>query len=239
MHDLGAQALVDGQKLGGCCVQPLLARRLRLGPGEFLGRHEVGQANGRNPVERRLVREVDALHARLPPEALQRGHYEIVVAVDAVVAHFRHLDGIGDGVQHADGLLVGAALHVGVALAAHGHKGHGRHGHQLRSAFRQVELFVFLLEIERHGSSFRCKGELADSAMLPQAAGRILAKGVRLRRASHLRVSFASTSSDDRGGCLGDRVAASLPSAQSATAPCQLAVRKASSASLLLRWSET
>ncbi len=47
--------------------------------------------------------------------------------------------------------------------------------------------------------------------MLPQAAGRILAKGVRLRRASHLRVSFASTS-DDRGGGLGDRVAASLPS---------------------------
>ena len=38
-------------------------------------------------------------------------------------------------------------------------------------------------------------------------------------RASHLRVSFASTSSDDRGGCLGDRVAASLPSARSATAP--------------------
>ena len=131
------------------------------------------------------------------------------------------------------------ALHVGIALAAHGHKGHRRHAHQFRRAFRQVELLVFLLEIERHGSSFRCKGALADSAMLPQAAGRILAKGVRLRRASHLRVSFASTFSDDRGGGLGDRLAPPLPSAQSATAPCQLAVRKASSASPLLRWSET
>ena len=186
MHDLGAQAFVDDQQLGGRGIQPLLAGRLLLRPLELVRRHEIGQADGGNPVERCLVREVDAFHARLPPEALQRGHYEIVVAVDAVVAHFRHLDGIGDGVQHADGLLVGAALHVGVALAAHGHKGHGRHGHQLRSAFRQVELFVFLLEIERHGSSFRCKGELADSAMLPQAKGRMLAKGVRLRCATRL-----------------------------------------------------
>lgn len=218
---------------------PFFAGRLLLRPRELLGRHEVGQADAGNPVKRRLMREVDAFHARLPPEALQRGHHEIVVAVDAVIAHLRHLDSVGDGVQHADSLLVGAALHVGIALAAHGHKGHRRHAHQFRRALRQVELLVFLLEIERHGSSFRCKGALADSAMLPQAAGRILAKGVRLRRASHLRVSFASTSSDDRGGGLGDRVAASLPSAQSATAPCQLAVRKASSASPLLRWSET
>ena len=63
---------------------------------------------------------------------------------------FADVQRVGQGVEHADGRLVGAALLVRVALAAHGNVVHPRDRHDLGPVPGHIEFLEFLFEVEGH-----------------------------------------------------------------------------------------
>ena len=101
-------------------------------------------------MESGFIRVIKSVHALLPPEPLQRRHHKIKVAVDAVVAHLAHFDGVGNRIQYPNGSFVGAALLVGIAHAPNRNVIHRRHRHDLGLVLWQVEFFVFFLIIKSH-----------------------------------------------------------------------------------------
>ena len=72
VHELDAEALVDGEKFRRRAVQLFLPRRLFPGPLEVGLGDEIGQTDDREPVEAGLAGVIDAVDALLPPKALQR-----------------------------------------------------------------------------------------------------------------------------------------------------------------------
>ena len=66
----------------------------------------------------------------------------------ALVAHF---NGIGQGVEDTQGLLVGAAGVVGVAAAPDGKVVHAWHVHDFRRGLGEIKFLVLFFEVEGHG----------------------------------------------------------------------------------------
>lgn len=152
VHDLGAWPLGEPHQPCAAHVEPrLLRRHLFGGPREHLWRDEVGLPDHRHPVERVLVGDAHAVEPAAPPQAFERGNRVVEVPFRLPVAHFRHLHGEGETVQQPERIGVGAVLLVRVACPRHGDEGHGRHVDERRFRLRQVEVAVFLLEIECHG----------------------------------------------------------------------------------------
>ena len=152
MQALHAESLLQGQKFCRRGIGLLFSRRFFSGPVKIRPVYEIRQPDAGDPFEIRLAGIVHALHAGLLPETFQRRHDVIEIAFDAVVPHLAHLDGIRDAVQDFQRLLIGAARLVRVTFAPDGDKLHGRHGHDGRAVLRQIKLFIFFLEIERHRS---------------------------------------------------------------------------------------
>lgn len=133
MHALNAKALVDPQQLDRREVQLLLGSGFRDGPVEVLASDEIGQTDARDEVEVVLPRIIDpAIGAVLSPEALERRHDEVEIALDLSRALFRHLDGICDAVEHRQRVLLRAAFGIGIALAPHGDAAHRRNDQDAR-----------------------------------------------------------------------------------------------------------
>ena len=61
-------------------------------------------------------------------------------------------------VEQLQGLLVGAALRVGVACAPHRQEVHGGHGDDARRPGRQIKFLVLLLVVKGHGHFLRFLG---------------------------------------------------------------------------------
>lgn len=68
----------------------------------------------------------------LPLESLERRHDEVEIAFDLSRALFRHLDGIGDAVEHRQRVLLRATFGIGIALAPHGNVAHRRNDQNAR-----------------------------------------------------------------------------------------------------------
>ena len=64
-----------------------------------------------------------------------------------------HLQGVSDGIQDADGLLISTAFLIGIALASHRDVIRLRDCNQDRLARREIELLVFFLEVKCHLSA--------------------------------------------------------------------------------------
>ena len=85
-----------------------------------------------------------AVNALLPPETFQRRHYIVIETFDTMVRLVAHLQGIGNGIEDAYSLLIGATFFIRIALAPHGNVVRLRHGHNHRLCRRQVEPLVLL-----------------------------------------------------------------------------------------------
>ena len=157
VHDLRARSFGEPHEAGSPQIElGLLRRDLLGGPGEHFGRDEVGLADERDPRERVLVQNALPVErfVACPPQAFERRHRVVEVAVGLPGTHLRHLDGVREGVQQAHRTGVRAVFLVRVARAGHGDEAHGRHVDELGLGLRQVEVLVLFLEIERHASSF-------------------------------------------------------------------------------------
>ena len=153
MHALHAQPLLNSQKFHGREILLLFRCSLLHRPREICLCHKVRQTDNGYPHKALLMRViygVRGVRTLLLPESLERRDNIIKVSLDAVVALFAHLDGIGNAVQQANGLLIRAVFLIRVTLAAHGKVVHRRHRNKRRLCFGQVKLFVFFLEIKGH-----------------------------------------------------------------------------------------
>ena len=93
------------------------------------------------------------MDALLPPQTLQGRHHIVKVPLQLVLAHLAHFDGEGHGVEHSQGLLIGAVLLIGITLAPHRQEIHSRYRDDTRRRGRQIEFLVFFLVIKGHGHS--------------------------------------------------------------------------------------
>ena len=118
---------------------------------ERLFRHELRQADEADPLKIGFAGVVHAVHALLPPQAFQRRHHIVKVALQLVFAQLAHLDGEGHSVEQAQRLFVGAVFLVGVALPAHRQKIHGGHRDDAWRFGRKIEFLVFFFVVEGHG----------------------------------------------------------------------------------------
>ena len=89
--------------------------------------------------------------AGLPPEALQWRDDIFKEALHFVIGLAAHFQCVRNRIQHADGLLVGAARLVGVAASSDSDIVCLRHGYDLRPVLRHIEFLVFFLEVKGHG----------------------------------------------------------------------------------------
>lgn len=78
-----------------------------------------------------LVGIIHTVNPLLPPEAFQRRHHKIVVAVNSMISKLAHFDGVGNCVQHGDGSFVSPTFLVGVAHTPDSNILHGRYCHNL------------------------------------------------------------------------------------------------------------
>ena len=89
-------------------------------------------------------------NAVLPPEALQRRDHIFKETLDFVFRLIAHFEGVSHGIQNPDSRLISAAILIGVPLPADSNIVRLGDGNDLRLAFRHVEFFVFLFEVESH-----------------------------------------------------------------------------------------
>ena len=115
---------------------------------------KVRQTDDGNPAESRFIAVIDTVNAFLPPEPFEWRNYIVVKALDTMVCLVAHLQGVGNGIQDADCLLISAAFIVGIALAAHGDVIRLWDNHDNRFCRREIELLAFFLKIEGHLSEF-------------------------------------------------------------------------------------
>ena len=95
--------------------------------------------------------KVDTWNPLLPPQPLQRRDYKIKVPLQGFGPQLTHFDGKSNPVEKANGLLVSAALLIGISHTPDGKKIHWRNSQKLRLVFGQIELPVLFFKIERHG----------------------------------------------------------------------------------------
>ena len=150
VHDLRAGAFGEAHEPGAADVElGLLGGNLLARPAMHLRRDEVGLADHRHPVERVLVLDARPVEPASPPQPFERRHDVVEVAVRLPVAHLRHLDGEREGVEQSERLGVVAVVLVGVARAGYCDERHRRHVDEHRQRPQQIQVLVFLLEIER------------------------------------------------------------------------------------------
>lgn len=124
-----------------CCF----FRGLPDGPVKDLFCHKLRQADEGEPPEIRLAGVVYALGILLPPQTLQGRHHIVKVALQLVFVHLAHFDGVGHSVKQFQGLLVSAALLIGVTLAPHRQKVHGGHRDDAGFLRGQIEFLISFL----------------------------------------------------------------------------------------------
>lgn len=92
------------------------------GPIKRFRRHEFWQSDHGCPLKCFFMCIVNAIHALLMPQALQRWNHIFKIAVHLVATLIAHFDGESNAVQHSHSLLIGSTRSIRVALAVHCHK---------------------------------------------------------------------------------------------------------------------
>ena len=119
MQALNAKSLVISQEFRLGKILFLFCRCFLLPPSQSFRRHEFWQSNHGCPLKCFFMRIINAIHALLMPQALQRWNHIFKIAVHLVAALIAHFDGESNAVQHSHSLLIGSTRSIRVALAVH------------------------------------------------------------------------------------------------------------------------
>ena len=150
VHALDAQPFLPRKELYLGEVLLFLFRSFSDGPVKDLFRHKLWQADEGDPLEIFLTGIVHPMNALLPPQAFQRRHHIVKVALQPVFAQLAHFNGESHGVEHPQSLLVSTILIIGIAMAPYSQKIHGRHGDDARRFGRQIEFLILFLVVKSH-----------------------------------------------------------------------------------------
>ena len=153
MQALNAKSLIIGQEFRLGKILFLFCRCFLYGPIKRFRRHEFRQSDHGCPLKCFFMCIVNAIHALLMPQALQRWNHIFKIAVHLVAALIAHFDGESNAVQHSHSLLIGSTRSIRVTLAVHCHKIHTRYRNQMRFFRREIKFPVLFLIIKRHYSS--------------------------------------------------------------------------------------